>query len=428
VRVIAQDLVGDAAGTSDAVTFVASAPMPAPVPGKSITLRTQPVSHGDITVDFPTALNAGRDVTAYTATCTSATGKAAVASAPTSPIIVPTSEDGRYTCVVAAANSAGTSSTAGSDAISAPVLVGAPASAPRNITMGANGGLAWDVPNYTANVSVTYSVDYREATGGTWVSLGTVGVTSLAPAAMPVLERGVAYEFRVSAANEIGDESTRASATLAYATSSGPPVAPTGVTATRASSSGVQISWTRSRDGGRPLTSNEVACLSISEGEPRVVSAPATATSAIVAVAGAKNYECSVAAVNSLGRSESRSVGALSTDAPAWVVGGAAPSGLRVNRVLEGCGWFCLRFNSYLGWDDDGARLAQLSTATYTAYISRNGGRSWSPGPSDVFGGLRRWLGSTSIPASSIPSGAQVRITTQIGGKEGLPSAAIKMP
>jgi chitodextrinase len=164
-------------------------------------------------------------------------------------VLASTSYSYRVRAIDAAGNTSGYSTTAG---VTTPILDVTPPSAPSGLNATATSttqiNLAWSAS--TDNVGVTsYRIERCQGTGCSNFSLlTTVSVTSFSNTG---LTASTSYSYRVRANDAAGNASAFsnvASATTQTAPDTTVPSTPTGLTATAASSSQINLSWTASTD------------------------------------------------------------------------------------------------------------------------------------------------------------------------------------
>ncbi len=161
-----------------------------------------------------------------------------------------------YTFTVSAVNAIGTgAASAPSTSVTPRTVPGTPTSV--SATAGnASATVTWTAPANGGSVITGYTV--TPFIGTTAQSLLAVTVTGAPPAttaAVNGLANGTAYTFRVAATNVAG--SGAQSTASAAVTPSGPPNAPTGVTATALSGSAT-VTWTAPANNGSAITSYRV--------------------------------------------------------------------------------------------------------------------------------------------------------------------------
>jgi fibronectin type 3 domain-containing protein len=160
-----------------------------------------------------------------------------------------TSYSYRVRAIDAAGNTSGYSTTAG---VTTPILDVTPPSAPSGLNATATSSTQIDLgwASSTDNVGVTgYQIERCQGTGcSNFVLVSTVSVTSFSSTA---LTASTSYSYRVRAIDAAGNASAYsnvASATTQAAPDTTLPTTPTGLTATAASSTQINLSWTASTD------------------------------------------------------------------------------------------------------------------------------------------------------------------------------------
>src|SRR2546430_6988032 len=164
-----------------------------------------------------------------------------------------------YTYRVSAINSAGTGSP--SATASATTLAVAP-SPPTGLTATAASSssqinLSWTAPADNGGSAITgYMIERSTDGGSTWsVLVANTGSTATTYSNVG-LSPNTSYTYRMSTINSVGtgSPSTTASATTVAVV----PSAPTGLTATAASSSQINLSWTAPNNGGSAITGYKI--------------------------------------------------------------------------------------------------------------------------------------------------------------------------
>jgi hypothetical protein len=233
---------------------------------------TATAGNGQATVSWtaPSA-NGGSAITGYTVTASPGGATAAAAATATSATVTGLTNGTAYTFTVTAANAIGSSASSAPSAAVTPRTVPGP---PTGVTATAGNGQAtvsWTAPSSNGGSAITgYKV--TASPGGLTASVSG----SVTSATVAGLANNFSYTFTVMAANAAGNGA--ASAPSNAVTPSGPPGAPTGVTAT-AGNGQATLSWTApSVTGGGSVMSYTVTA---SPGTA-TATAPGTATSATV--------------------------------------------------------------------------------------------------------------------------------------------------
>src|SRR5438445_1825374 len=159
-----------------------------------------------------------------------------------------------YAYRVYAINSVGTNSP--SNTASATTLAVAP-SPPTGLTATAASSsqidLTWTAPTDNGGSAITgYKIERSTNGGTTWTTIVSNSGSTATTYSDTGLTPGTTYTYRVSSVNSAGTSSpsnTASATTLAVA-----PSPPTGLTATAASSSQINLSWTAPNNGGSPIT------------------------------------------------------------------------------------------------------------------------------------------------------------------------------
>ena len=162
--------------------------------------------------------------------------------------------------------------------------------------------LSWTAPSDTGGRAITdYKIEYRTS-GGSWQTFAD-GTSTSTSATVTGLTNGQAYQFRVSATNNIGTGSASnvVSATPIATVQATAPSAPTNLAAT-AGNAQVGLSWTAPNNGGSVITRYNIE--QSTDGTTWTASTPATSTGTTVTVTGLTNdqiYHFRVSATNSIG-------------------------------------------------------------------------------------------------------------------------------
>jgi hypothetical protein len=113
--------------------------------------------------------------------------------------------------------------------------------------------LSWSAPSNDGGSAITgYDIERSTDSGSTWSTLVANTASSSTLYSDTGLSPSTAYMYRVSAINSVGDSSpsNTATATTSSGTVATIPQPPTGLTATPASSSEIDLSWTAPSDNG----------------------------------------------------------------------------------------------------------------------------------------------------------------------------------
>ena len=162
--------------------------------------------------------------------------------------------------------------------------------------------LSWTAPSDTGGRTITdYKIEYRTS-GGSWTVFND-GTSTSTSATVIGLTNGQAYQFRISATNNIGTGSASnvVSATPTVTVQATAPSTPTNLSAT-AGNGIVTLSWTAPDNGGSAITRYNIE--QSTDGTTWTASTPATSTGTTVTVTGLtndQNYHFRVSATNSIG-------------------------------------------------------------------------------------------------------------------------------
>ena len=246
----------NSAGTS-AYSATSNAVTPASVPGAPSNV-TGAAGNGQVSVTWTApSSNGGSAVTGYDVEWSSDSGNSwssplssAQSSTSTAALVTGLTNGTSYVFKVAARNVIGAGSFSTTSAAVMPA--GAPTS-PTSVSAVAGNGQAtvsWSGPSSNGGATISsYDVRYSSNSGSTWTSAGVAYTGS--PATVTGLTNGTSYLFEVAAINSIGASSY--SSPSSAVTPSGPPAAPTGVTAT-AGNGQATVDWTPGTNGGSAIT------------------------------------------------------------------------------------------------------------------------------------------------------------------------------
>ncbi len=279
--------------------------------------------NGSATVSWTAPDNGGSLITSYTVTpyvgSTAGTPVTVANQSPSASTTITGLTSGTtYTFTVSATNSVGTSAASAPSNAVTPQAQAAP-NAPTGVSAVAGSGSAtvsWTAPSNGGNPITSYTITPyttgESATAGTPVTV--TGNPPVTTATVSGLTNGTAYQFSVSATNAIGTGPNSADST--QVTPAGPPLAPTGVTATSGTASAT-VNWTAPDPQGSPITSYTVTPFVGSTPQvPVTVSGSPPATSALMAgLTDGTSYTFQVTATNAVGTSAASTPSAAVTPA-----------------------------------------------------------------------------------------------------------------
>ena len=285
-----------------------------------------------------------------------------------------------YFYKVTAANSAGESAQS-NEASAIPKAPATVPSAPTNLVATAESqsqiSLSWQPPSSNGNSDITgYMVERSTNSGTTWSEIVPNTGSNATSFSDPGLAAGTTYSYRVSAINSVGTSppSNVSSATTASSTA-GIPSPPTGLVATPASYSQINLSWVApSSDGGYAI-SGYVIERSANGGSTWSAVVPDTGTTTTSfsdsGLAAGKTYLYRVSATNSMGASLPSNVASATT----LVTAPSSPTNLSATAVSSS--------EIDLSWVSPGWN-GGASVTGYMIERSTDGGSTWSKLVSDT--------------------------------------------
>ncbi|MGI0088651.1 MAG: fibronectin type III domain-containing protein, partial [Nitrosotalea sp.] len=236
-----------------------------------------------------------------------------------------------YTYRVSAINSVGTSSPSST----ASATTQSAATAPQSPTgLAATAGpsqvsLSWTAPSSNGGSAITNYKIYRSTSSGTETLLTTVGnVNSYTDT---TVTNGQTYYYKVTAVNSVGESTPSNEANAMPAAPATAPGAPTGLAATAASSSQINLSWTApANNGGSAITGYKIERSTDGTTWSTVQSNTGTTatTYSDTGLTASTAYTYRVSAINSVGTSSPSSTSSATTSA-----GGTTQLSLTVNSV-----------------------------------------------------------------------------------------------
>ncbi len=364
--------VGTGAKTPWAMTALLLKPASAtpPTAPSAPSNVTAIAGNGSATVSWTAPDNGGSLITSYTVTpYTGSTAGTPVTVANQTPnastTITGLTSGTTYTFTVSATNSVGTSAASTPSNAVTPQAQSAPGT-PTGVSAVAGNGSAtvsWTAPPNGGTTISSYTI--TPYTTGESSSAGTpVTISGNPPATTATvsgLTNGTAYLFSVSATNSVGTGPESADSTQVVP--AGPPLAPTGVTATSGTASAT-VTWTAPDPQGSPITSYTVTPFVGSTPQvPVTVSGSPPATSALMAgLTDGTSYTFQVTATNATGTSASSAPSAAVT--PADVP--APPAA--VTAVTAGSG------SLSVSWTPQSNSGAAITSYTLTPYAGSTAG------------------------------------------------------
>ncbi|RJQ24382.1 fibronectin type III domain-containing protein [Candidatus Parcubacteria bacterium] len=250
-----------------------------------------------------------------------------------------------YTYKVSAINSAG-ASTASNESSATPTSSsssGAPG-APTNLSATAVSGtqinLSWNAPSNNGGYPITgYKIEYR-IDSGSYTTLVSNTQSTTTTYSHTGLTSGQLYVYRVSAINSVGTGSTssESSATPTSSSSASTPGTPTGLTATAASPTQINLSWNApSSNGGSAITGYKIEVKSGSGSYTTLVSnTQSTATSfSHTGLTTGTTYYYRVSAINAIGTGASTEASAVpkETTTPTLTATAVSPTSITLSWV-----------------------------------------------------------------------------------------------
>ena len=265
-----------------------------------------------------------------------------------------------YTFQIRAVNSAGNG--AESDTASSTVLKRPGAPAISTATAGNRAvTLTWTAPSTNADAAKRYQYQYK--TTGDYGAWQTWSEDTVSPTIVSALTGNVAHTFRIRALNTRGEPG--APSNEVAATPTGPPAAPTSLTA-EAGNKTLRVSWTAPTGHVNPITGYEYRTKLASASWPATGakgwtaisgSGAATTTADAAVAANGDQYDVQIRAVNADGKGAAASVSETAIAVP------AIPTGLTANAYGT---------QADLTWTDP-------SDTSITKYeYSKDGGTNWT--------------------------------------------------
>ena len=364
--------VGTGAKTPWAMTALLLKPASAtpPTAPSAPSNVTAIAGNGSATVSWTAPDNGGSLITSYTVTpyvgSTAGTPVTVANQTPNASTTITGLTSGTtYTFTVSATNSVGTSAASTPSNGVTPQAQAAPGT-PTGVSAVAGNGSAtvsWTAPPNGGTTISSYTI--TPYTTGESSSAGTpVTVSGTPPATTATvtgLTNGTAYLFSVSATNAVGTGPNSADSTQVVP--AGPPLAPTGVTATSGTASAT-VTWTAPDPQGSPITSYTVTPFvgSTPQVPVTVSGAPPTTSALMAGLTDGTSYTFEVTATNATGTSASSAPSAAVT--PADVP--APPAA--VTAVTAGSG------SLSVSWTPQSNSGAAITSYTLTPYAGSTAG------------------------------------------------------
>ncbi|HEU5488488.1 MAG TPA: fibronectin type III domain-containing protein [Candidatus Nitrosotalea sp.] len=295
--------------------------------------------------------------------------------------------------------------------------------------------LSWTAPSNDGGSAITgYDIERSTDSGSTWNTLVANTGSSSTAYSDTGLTPSTAYTYRVSAINSVGNSSpsNTASATTSSGTVATVPQPPTGLTATVASSSEIDLSWTApANNGGAAITGYMIERSQDAGSTWSTMSSNTGSTSTTYSDTGltpSTSYTYRVSAINSVGTSSPSNVASattsVSTSVPqpptgltasavssstidlSWNApgndGGSAIIGYKIERATLGGTWSVIVSNTgstTTTYSDTG--LLPLLTYTYRVSAINSVGTSL---PSNTASATTHLVGPVPIPGNLVGS------------------------
>ncbi len=318
------------------------------VPGAPTGFTAAPVSPTQVNLSWTApSNNGGAAITGYKIEAKSGSGSYSVLVSNTASASTTYSHTGLvtgtvYTYKVSAINSVGTGSassevSATPTSSSSATVPGVPISLTATSISSTQNNLSWTAPSNNGGYQVTgYKIEYRVGSGSYSVLVSNTASTATTYSHMG-LSAGQTYVYRVSAINSIGTGSASAESSTTPSSSSIPGT-PTSLTATTASPTQVNLSWSPpTNNGGSAITGYKIEAKKGSGSyETLVANTQSTATSFIhTGLTKGTVYYYRVSAINSAGTGPSSDASATpkETTAPALTATAVSPTSITLSWV-----------------------------------------------------------------------------------------------
>ncbi|HYL65699.1 MAG TPA: fibronectin type III domain-containing protein [Nitrosopumilaceae archaeon] len=237
--------------------------------------------------------------------------------------------------------------------------------------------LSWTAPSNNGGSAITgYKIERSTDSGTTWSTVQSNTANTATTYSDTGLAATTTYTYRVSAINSVGTSSPSNTASATTGTTSTAPQPPTGLTATAASSSQINLSWTApANNGGSAITGYKIERSTDSGTTWSTVIANTGSTATTYSdngLAASTTYTYRVSAINSVGASPPSNTASATTSSA--TISGSSIS-LNTNSVNVGTS---VRIT--------GAKFAPNSpiTISYDSYTYAFNSASDAPTPSNI--------------------------------------------
>ncbi len=317
-------------------------------PGVPTGLTATPVSPTQVNLSWTApSNNGGSAISGYKIEAKSGSGSYSVLVSNTASTSTTYSHTGLttgtvYTYKVSAINSVGTGSassevSATPTSSSSATVPGAPASLTATSASSTQNNLSWTAPSNNGGYPITgYKIEYRVGSGSYSVLVSNTASTSTTYSHTG-LSAGQTYVYRVFAINSIGTGSASAESSTTPSSSS-IPSAPIGLTATTASPTQINLSWSPpSNSGGAAITGYKIEVKKGTDSYETLVSNTQSTSTSFIHTGLTKGtvYYYRVSAINSAGTGTSSEASATpkETTAPALTATAVSPTSITLSWV-----------------------------------------------------------------------------------------------